>query len=352
MKRGLLRSLRWGVPLAHSALISRRPFLLYLKPTARCNLRCHCCNRWQSDDGPSEEIGLHEIRALLEKFRAAGCSVLTLWGGEPTLRSDLGDILRSAHQLGYRTAMCTNGYLLPRRAETILPHLDVLLCSLDGYGATHDELRGTEGLFDTVVECLELSGDHPDCHAKIWAGLQRNTVDQVDELVQLAARLGVTIELFPISAIDGYNDELIPLPSHLEAAFSRAIELKRQGLPVTNPDYALEIMRTGAAFPCNFPTIAISVDHLGQVYTCENPAGERLHLWGHHASFDPEATYRSAEYRRVVASLKDCNQCRLPCMVELSGSILRGLGSAFLSRRLWRDWLPRQYVVRGTKPTP
>ncbi|MBW2459668.1 MAG: radical SAM protein [Deltaproteobacteria bacterium] len=341
MKSRLRQSLRWGVPLAWNALITGKPFLLYLKPTPRCNLRCECCNRWQSDDDPTDEIGLDEIRALLEKFRRAGCSVLTLWGGEPTLRSDLGDILRIAQGLGYRTAMCTNGYLLPRRADQILPHLDdVLLCSLDGYGATHDELRATEGLFDAVVKSLELSRDHPGCHAKIWASIQRNTVDQVDELVHLAARLDVSIELFPISPIAGYNDELVPLPEHLEAAFARAIELKGQGLPITNPDYALEIMRTGAAFRCNFPTIAISVDHRGEVHTCENPAGERLHRWGHHDRFDPQATFRSAEYRRAVASLKDCNQCRLPCMVELSGSIMRGLGSAFLSRRVWRDWLP------------
>jgi MoaA/NifB/PqqE/SkfB family radical SAM enzyme len=340
MTKGLLESLQWGVPLARNALITRRPFLLYLKPTARCNLRCDCCSRWQSDDGPTEEITLDDIRLLLHKFRKAGCSVLTLWGGEPTLRSDLSEILSTAKALGFRTAMCTNCYLLPRHAEAILPHLDVLLCSLDGYGATHDELRATSGLFDTVMESIELSAAYPSCRAKIWASIQRNTVDQVDDLANLAQRLAVGIEFFPISLIAGYNDAIVPLPQHLEAAFGRAIELKRQGLPITNPDRALQIMRTGAFFPCNYPKIAISVDHRGAVYTCEDPDGNHLHCWGDHHRFEPDETFSSPEFRRVVTSLRQCNLCRLPCMVELSGSIMRGLMSAFVSRRVWQDWLP------------
>jgi len=344
---GLWRSLRWGVPLAKSALITGKPFLLYLKPTARCNLRCNCCSRWQDEASAADEISLDEIEQVLAKFRRAGCSVLTLWGGEPTLRRDLGEMLRLAQGLGYRTAMCTNGYLLPRRSDQILPHLDVLLCSLDGYGAQHDELRTTEGLFDAVVRSLELSREHPTCHAKIWASIQRSTVGAVDDLAQLAARLDVAIEFFPIALIPGYNEALLPLPEHLEQAFGRASELKAQGLPITNPDWALEIMRTGSFFPCNFPRIAISVDHHGEVYTCENPAGERLHRWGHHQAFEPQQTYRSAEFEAAVKGLKDCNQCRLPCMVELSGSIMRGLGSAFLSRKVWRDWVPR----RGPRKT-
>jgi MoaA/NifB/PqqE/SkfB family radical SAM enzyme len=339
MTKGLLEALHWGLPLARNALITRRPFLLYLKPTARCNLRCDCCNRWQSDDGPAEELTFQEIDQLLRRFWKAGCRVLTLWGGEPTLRSDLSDILQAAKGIGFRTAMCTNCYLLPRRAEAILPHLDVLLCSLDGYGSTHDELRGTQGLFDAVVESIELSAAYPSCRPKIWASVQRATVDQVDELAKLAQRLEVGIEFFPISLIAGYNDPIVPLPQHLEAAFGRAIELKRQGLPIANPDRALEIMRTGADFPCNFPQIAISVDHRGQIYTCEDPAGNQLHGWGNQRQVEPDQVFSSPEFRVVVESLKQCNLCRLPCMVELSGSVMRGLMSAFVSRKVWQDWL-------------
>ncbi len=340
MAKGLIKTLQWGVPLARNALITGRPFLLYLKPTARCNLRCDCCNRWQNEDGPAEELTLESINQLLGKFWKAGCRVLTLWGGEPTLRSDLSDILSAAKAIGFRTAMCTNSYLLPRHGEAILPQLDVLLCSLDGYGSRHDELRGTPGLFDRVVESIELCTAYPSCHPKIWASIQRDTVDQVDDLAYLAQRLGVGIEFFPISLIAGYNDEIVPPAEHLETAFGRVIELKRKGLPITNPDRALEIMRTGASFSCNFPQIAISVDHRGEVYTCEDPAGNQLHGWGDHQQFEPGEVFSSPEWRQVVTHLKQCNLCRLPCMVELSGSIMRGLASAFVSRKLWRSWLP------------
>lgn len=328
----VLASLRLGVEIARSAWLRDRPFLLYYKPTARCDARCAICDRWRNARPASEELPLETVTALLARFRRAGTSVLTLWGGEPLLRADLPEILAAAHRLGFRTSMCTNARELERRAAEVVPHLDVLLCSLDGHGAVHDRMRGVEGMFERVLRGLRAARAHPGCDVKLWACLHRDSAGQVDLLADLAGDLGVGIEFFPLSPIAGYNDALRLPPRELAAAIDRVRARKRAGAPVRNPDRALDLIARGAAFECNFGRIAISMDHVGRVYTCEDPQGTPLAPWGTHRDFDPEATYRSLAFRAARDRLRSCNRCRLPCVTELAGNLPLALAGMAASR--------------------
>lgn len=332
MKLG--RALGMGLKIGEELWLRRRPFLLYLKPTPRCDLRCVTCNRWQERPDRGEELSLDAIREILAKFRRAGCVVLTLWGGEPTLRRDLPEILAEAKRLGMRTSICTNANHLETRAADILPHLDVLLCSLDGHGALHDEMRGVDGLFERVVRGIEAAKrEGGGTEIKVWASVHPLNVSQLEPLARLAADLGVGIEFFPLSTIGGYNDTLLLEGERLSQAFGEVLRLKREGLPVRNTTRALRLMQTGEAFACNFGRISIHVDHRGRVYSCEDAAGAPLHVWGDHSSFDPRATYASAEFHEVAERLRGCGRCRLPCVVDLSNNLPRALAGMFFRPR-------------------
>jgi len=309
--------------------------LLYFKPTARCDLRCEICNRWKDHGSSDEELSLDQIRGMLTKFRRAGAAVLTLWGGEPTLRKDLPEILEVAQELGFRTSMCTNSSALVRKGHRFLHLLDVLLCSLDGIGGTHDRMRGDDGLFDRVVAGIEMANTHEHLDVKIWATVHRANLDEIEQLAGLAQDLGVGIEFFPISPIVGYNNDTVPSREELHVAFTLIKRLKAEGLPIRNPDRVLDIMRDSARFKCNFGRIAIHLDHRGRVYSCEDPAGTPLHMWGDVAGFEPLECYRSREYREVVDRLASCDRCRLPCVVELAGSLPASLAGMFL--KPWRS---------------
>jgi len=43
-------SVRLGFDIGRELWLHRRPFLLYLKPTPRCDCRCLTCNRWEELD--------------------------------------------------------------------------------------------------------------------------------------------------------------------------------------------------------------------------------------------------------------------------------------------------------------
>lgn len=326
------QALKLSGEIFRNVWIKRYPFLLYFKPTARCNLRCKSCNRWQDEAVVSEELSLEEIRAIFEKFRKAGFSILTLWGGEPTIRKDLPEIFAAAKKLGYRTSMCTNCLLLPRRAQEILPNLDVLLCSLDGYGAAHDEFRGVDGLFEKVIDAITVAKTFSHLYIKIWASIHKKSVDQVEQLCSLAKNLGIGIEFFPISPIRGYNDELVPDNQDLQRAFGDILRLKHKGYPVRNPDRVLRIMQAGAPFQCNFGRLAVFLDHKGNVSTCEDSAGNPQHSWCNYREFDPDAVFHSPEFKNVTERLQNCTICSLPCMLELSGSLPKALAEMFFSK--------------------
>jgi MoaA/NifB/PqqE/SkfB family radical SAM enzyme len=327
----LARMAKMGHQMAQDLWLKQRPFLLYFKPTARCDLRCTTCERWTHQGNKEEELSLAQIEELLGTFRRAGCMVVTMWGGEPTLRSDLPQILRHAKELGYRTSICSNCNQLARKVDKIVPHLDVLLCSLDGVGEVHDQIRGVEGLFDRVVAGIEAArGGYPGCDIKIWATVQQRNVHQIEELARLARDLDVGLEYFPLSPIQGYNDELLLDEDELAAAFGRIRALKQAGWPVRNPDRVLEIMQHSERFACNFGRISIHVDHCGRVYSCEDPRGDPLHAWGPLESFDPERVFGSPQFKQVASELRGCQHCRLPCVVELANNLPLALASMAL----------------------
>ncbi len=326
-----LDALRMSLGVGREVYLRRRPFLLYLKPTARCDLRCASCNRWQEQGRREDELPLDELESLLARFRRGGCQILTLWGGEPTLRRDLPEILAAAKRLGYRTAMCTNANHMETRAPDLAPHLDLALCSLDGLGAVHDELRGVPGLFDRVVRGVRELTRHRSTRVRFWISVNRRNQGQLRELLQLAAELGISAELFPLSRIPGYNDELVLDGPALGDAFALLHELKREGLPVANPESSLRIMGSGEAFRCNFGRISIHVDHRGQVYSCEDAEGRPLHTWGDQRGFDPEAVFGSAEFDEVATRLEQCRHCRYPCVVQLSNNLTVSLARTFLT---------------------
>ena len=332
----MLNTLRLSYDIATNAFIKSHPFLLYFKPTARCNLRCKSCNRWMENTSIKEELPIEEIRKIFLKFRKAGCAVLILWGGEPTLRSDLPQILEEAKKVGLRTSMCTNCLLLPKKAAQILPNLNVLLCSLDGYGKSHDEFRGVPGLFESVVNAIEIaSSSYPGCYIKIWASIHKKSLNDIEELVNLAKKFHVGIEFFPISLIEGYNDDLVADADDLKKVFKEIIAFKRAGDPIRNPYRALKMLENAQPFSCNFGRIGIHLDHRGNVYSCEDSAGTPRHSWCNYKDFDPPAVFNSLEFKQVVRDLKKCNLCRLPCVMELSGSLMRCLPEMFFEKKRW-----------------
>ena len=81
---------------------------LHLYMTNACNLHCPFC---YMDAGKQEadELSTEEIKTLFSEFKQRGGVIVTLSGGEATLRKDFCDIVRYAKEIGLKVNVYTNG---------------------------------------------------------------------------------------------------------------------------------------------------------------------------------------------------------------------------------------------------
>ena len=96
----------------------RQPTLVEIEVTQRCNLRCPVC--FVAAAQAPEDPGLAQIEAMYAAIlRQTGPRTsIQLTGGEPTVRADLAEIIRTGRRLGFTAIeVNTNGLALARDPE-------------------------------------------------------------------------------------------------------------------------------------------------------------------------------------------------------------------------------------------
>jgi heme d1 biosynthesis radical SAM protein NirJ len=150
----------------------------------RCNLTCRHCYSVSADIDFPNELGLHEIDAVMEDLRAYGVPVLILSGGEPLLHPHIFEISRRAKAMGFYVGLSSNGTRITSENIGAIASVgyDYVGVSIDGMRETHDDFRRMRGAFDQALRGVRL------CHeADIKVGLrftltERNAHDLPDLL--------------------------------------------------------------------------------------------------------------------------------------------------------------------------
>ena len=136
------------------------PYKAMLLVTWRCQARCRMCNIWKRK--PENEFSLDEWRMFFQ--RNPYLQWLTLSGGEPFLRVDVAEMVRSALEFCpelYCVNMPTNGLAPEIVMKTVgqilalnVPKF-VLSISLDGPERIHDEIRGMSGAWQRAIALFQ-----------------------------------------------------------------------------------------------------------------------------------------------------------------------------------------------------
>jgi MoaA/NifB/PqqE/SkfB family radical SAM enzyme len=131
---------------AAASFVLQRPWCASFELTHNCNARCRHCHR-----GEAVAESLATPRKLLEVCRELRPIVAIMSGGEPLLRPDLLEIVRTLKTgcAPLRVFLNTNGALLtlPRFADLVVAGVDEVLVSLDYPDERHDAFRAIPGLF-------------------------------------------------------------------------------------------------------------------------------------------------------------------------------------------------------------
>jgi MoaA/NifB/PqqE/SkfB family radical SAM enzyme len=146
--------------LLRSTERERRLGTVILFVTSRCNAFCKTCFYHAELNQPGDLTF-----AQIERISQTMPPITDLWlsGGEPTLRRDVSEIIDTfvANNGVKRVIIPTNGLIKSRVYEIVdralgqHPELDLYLnIALDGYGQTHDEIRGVPGNWDKTLDCI------------------------------------------------------------------------------------------------------------------------------------------------------------------------------------------------------
>ncbi|WP_370566476.1 GTP 3',8-cyclase MoaA [Cyanobium sp. LEGE 06113] len=220
--------------------LGRRPGVLRLSLTARCNLACpYCC---PDDHDPPELLSPGERRTLIAVATGLGFSSLRLTGGEPLLHQGLEALIEAVQDLrqpaGLReVALTTNGVLLTAARARALRQagLDRITISLDGADGASVALmsgRAHQGelllarVLEGVRHAREAGFDPGRGQLKLNAVIdRRRNADQLLPLARLARELGVELRLIEFMDVGNRNgwspDQVLTAAEMVERIGSR-----------------------------------------------------------------------------------------------------------------------------------
>lgn len=174
----------------HAAMQS----LVLLAVETRCDCDCLACHCHSSDDEapPSRE----KLRAKMERARFLGGEELFISGGEPTLRTDLPDIIVEARELGFhRISLVTNAHGLAskERAKKLLSvGIDRLVVDLLGHNAEiHDAVARCKGAFNWTLAGIRRAMKLGCSEIEVNIPITKTNLTALPATVKLAERLGL-----------------------------------------------------------------------------------------------------------------------------------------------------------------
>ena len=182
-----------AVGMAVSAVSGKaRPLAVSWAVTSRCNLRCKYCDIWS---GRSRELSTTEAKKAIDEMASAGVGKLSLTGGEPLLRNDIGHLIEHAKSSGISVSLNTNGTLVKQMLPLLL-NLDRLSVSLDGPKTLHEIQRG-KGSYDKAVEAVEYAKKN-GINVSIATVVTKNNAHALKDICSIASGMGVKVLFQPV----------------------------------------------------------------------------------------------------------------------------------------------------------
>jgi MoaA/NifB/PqqE/SkfB family radical SAM enzyme len=241
--------------------------------TYRCNFRCRFCGYWHDPLGQEPEPDVATYAAGARKLASYGTLLVSLAGGEPLLRNDLPQIVREVGRYHF-PFVTTNGWLMTDEAARELMNAGVwgVSVSIDyADPARHDRARGAQGAWQQAwraVEALSRARRHPWQRVNVMAVLLDDNIDDVEELIRLAAEHHAYFMIQPYghlkigSRLFEHNDG--PLTPRL-------LELRRR-YPnfLSNPHYLSQFDRflAGGIPDCRAGRAFFNIDSTGDIAIC------------------------------------------------------------------------------------
>jgi MoaA/NifB/PqqE/SkfB family radical SAM enzyme len=245
-----------------------------LQVTYRCNFRCQICDFWKQTHHKSQELSVDDVRVIGRKLGRFGTLIVSLAGGEPLMREDLAEIITILNKANHFPILITNGWFVDesRAREILQAGLQEISVSVDyADPAKHDRQRGKAGAWDRAIEALEILNrcrTNKRNRVHMISVLMDDNLDQIEELIKLSRRLGVTYMVNLYSSNRGTKAPRLPGTPvteqllALKRAYPEFITLTSY---IENFDRAIA---AGGIGDCQTGRLLMNVDNYGNVARC------------------------------------------------------------------------------------
>ena len=156
---------------------------LRISLTDNCNLRCfYCMPEEEYAFAPASRLmQAHEIETLAKIFVDNGVNKIRLTGGEPLVRKDAGEIIRSLSKLPVKLTLTTNGTRIHEYADLLQDAgIRALNVSLDTLDREKFQRMTRRDQFDRVMQNIRLlmdKGFHVKINVVVTKGLNDNEIN-------------------------------------------------------------------------------------------------------------------------------------------------------------------------------
>jgi MoaA/NifB/PqqE/SkfB family radical SAM enzyme len=362
------------VQLLRSTKREMRLGTVILFVTSRCNAFCKTCFYHEELNQPGD-LTFGQI----EKASQTMPSITDLWlsGGEPMLRRDLTKIIDTFIENNNvsRVIIPTNALAKARTFEVVdhalglHPKLDLYLnIALDGYGQTHDEIRGVPRNWEKTLDCIQALYPLKEKYTDRFR-LNVNTVvcaDNYTEIEKLSEYLWENFRLdghyFNIIRGETLVGDLIKQvpPEVLPAMYKRVSALtKRYGMRMFADDdasrrFIKNVAYVGAItthyrtqhanfagstawpFPCTAGETTAVIDYNGDVRACE--LREKFATLADY-DYDFGALWATQERQQELGAIDKGRACWCTHVCFIHDSMRH-------SRRAMLYELPKNYLTR------
>jgi MoaA/NifB/PqqE/SkfB family radical SAM enzyme len=238
-----------------------------------CNLHCTHCYWWlnRKNDG-QDSLSAEEWRVIIRNtFKKQHIFVVTLVGGEPTMRPDIIEVF--CEEMPKRVCVVTNATYTLKRFD----NLYFYWVSMDGTEKIHDQIRGNGSYSKAKQNILEyISG--PDRNGKpawkdIWITMTINSLNYTSIQALVEEWKGIVNKIgFQFHTPFVKGDPLwIPYGDSRNQIVDNLIDLKKRYPDfLINGEKQLSLMKNNwggvGTTPVQCPSWAIlSLDHMGRI---------------------------------------------------------------------------------------
>ena len=301
-----------------------KPFIFHFLTTLRCNCDCESC-LWK-DNTAKGELSLDEIKRIYLEAKDAGFILTVLWGGEPTLRKDLSDIIKF---IKYEAefafiGMVTNGFLIPKQIHQYGNELNLILISLDSPSREeHDRIRGLKGLYDKVLESVSIiKNDFPLISLQFSFSISKYNIHRVDEMIALGDKLEVPVAFNVINTKQHYSFGDIDKKGTLSATdeeisnnFKKILDAKKNGSRILNSEMYLNHFIGGKKdYHCHARKVFMYVNHNGDIENClelDKPIANLRYI-------SVKDALELPQFKQYLKNAEKCDSCNSPTMIDTS----------------------------------